>query len=1026
MRSFRERVRALSEPERQVYEASAERFEEDSQSAGGEPDLSSFLPPYDPPRLLVLVHLIRCDMENRQRRGQRRRLEDYLARFPALAADPSAQLELLVWEYRLTRSAGVRAEDCEERFPDLAESFRTAVALLELPGPWIPPAEYEIDEQPLGKGGWGVVYKARHKRLGRIEALKVVDPGLGCSGRARTIRTRIERLRNEIPVAARLNHPNIVHLYTDGESGGHPYFVMEFCGGGDLKARLAGNPLSVAEAAMLIRTLAEAVDAVHAFGLIHRDLKPSNVLFGEGGTPKIADFGLALPCQEGSKSAVLRELAGTPAYMAPEQADPCRGQVGPATDVYALGAILYECLTGRPPFQGASGEAVLEQLLRERPRPPRELVAKVPLDLEAVCLKCLEKEPVRRYGSARALADDLGRFLSGEPVRARPQRTVRRAVHWCRRNPIKAAVVLLSVVAASIFFQVRADVAARDMRLANERGEQAERVSRAEKLRATAQERERRRAEQLAAAERLVAHTARVSAARQSARRGDWRTALPEYDRAIRAGEGDALRLRVERLVGFFALNLTADLSGELDTLERAALGNLAAQVKLIRGAWLLCDDSRGEQGRERVREALKERQHLFSPADVAFAEALAAEHIGAAIACLRRAVAADPLHYLATTSLVVALAVVGEREEVRRQTAFLHGVFPYSPLADFAAAVVAFEKGDRASLKEKLSRMVEKLPPQSRTTAARLEQFLLPLIELQELLGRLSSRTGFAEVARAVALLVRIKRTGALPNLEPLGLPVPLVGLIQRRFLDVLSAYVEVGPVVKLGLAPPSVLPRLEALNADYPDAGVLLLTAIVRAYLAIPPLNRGDLAATRKHLEAVADLSARATLTTSMLPHSSVSYLSRGVGMVADVALLKLLRQPDPVHLRRLRENLHLLVAVDGKCRALREPLLSLFVQMTVAPLVRQQCGDWALDTPAGQAAFHKRRSELKALCRALLEDWAIDEGSAGPTIHKLQQELEKWSLSSGILSSATPSIRRLCSCRTAGPTAFLWSPT
>ncbi len=230
----------------------------------------------------------------------------------------------------------------------------------------------------------------------------------------------LARFRTEAEAIARLQHPNIVQIHEVGEHGGLPYFSLEFCAGGSLEKKLAGTPLPPKEAAALVETLARAMQAAHEKGVIHRDLKPANVLLAEDGTPKITDFGLAKKVGEVGQTAS-GAVMGTPSYMAPEQAgykpDAPARVIGPAADVYALGAILYECLTGRPPFKAATAVDTIMQVVMDEPVPPAQLQTKTPRDLETICLKCLSKEPSKRYGSALELADDLRRFLEGEPIR---------------------------------------------------------------------------------------------------------------------------------------------------------------------------------------------------------------------------------------------------------------------------------------------------------------------------------------------------------------------------------------------------------------------------------------------------------------------------------------------------------------------------------------------------------------------------------------------------------------------------------
>jgi WD40 repeat protein len=301
---------------------------------------------------------------------------------------------------------------------------------------WPTPPGYEILDE-LGRGGMGVVYKARDINLDRVVALKTVLAGGHASG------AELVRLRTEAVAIARVQHPNIVQIYKVGEHDGLPFLALEFCPGGSLDKKLAGNPMAARQATQLVEVLAQAVRAAHEQRVLHRDLKPANVLFAANGTPKITDFGLAKKLDEQGQTAT-GAILGTPSYMAPEQAG--GKKVGPAADVYALGAVLYECLTGRPPFKGPTPLDTVFQVLSEEPVPPGQLVPTVPRDVETICLKCLQKEAVRRYESARSLAEDLQRFTAGKPVLARPIGRIGRFRRWCRRNPAVAALAALAIV----------------------------------------------------------------------------------------------------------------------------------------------------------------------------------------------------------------------------------------------------------------------------------------------------------------------------------------------------------------------------------------------------------------------------------------------------------------------------------------------------------------------------------------------------------------------------------------------------
>jgi serine/threonine-protein kinase len=324
--------------------------------------------------------------------------------------------------------------DLDALFPPLAEldtsSHRPATegetTLPQIPG-------YEV-QAVLGRGGVGVVYRARHLRLDRVVALKMLLAGASAAPHER------ERFQREAAAVASLRHPNIVQVYDVGEADGRLYFTMELIEGGSLAQKLAGTPQPARAAATLVATLAEAVQAAHNGGIVHRDLKPANVLIDAAGTPRITDFGIARRLDGEAGLTHTGTAVGTPSYMAPEQARGNPDAVGPAADIYALGAILYEMLTGRPPFRAATASETVLQVIDQEPAAPSRLNAKVPRDLETICLKCLHKEPRRRYPSAGALAEDLGRFLDGRPILARPMGLLERIWRWCRRNPRETAL----------------------------------------------------------------------------------------------------------------------------------------------------------------------------------------------------------------------------------------------------------------------------------------------------------------------------------------------------------------------------------------------------------------------------------------------------------------------------------------------------------------------------------------------------------------------------------------------------------
>ncbi len=337
--------------------------------------------------------------------------------------------------------------------------------------------DYELLEE-IARGGMGVIYKARHVKANRIVALKMILSGSLASAEA------VERFRTEARAAAALDHPGIVPIYEIGENDGQHFFTMQLVSGGALSQRLQEGPMPPFEAAELVRLVTLAVQAAHERGVIHRDIKPHNILLAEVTkplVPKLTDFGLAR-IGDGSSLTRSGEQLGTPSYMPPEQAAGRTNQIGPVSDVYSLGAVLYCLLTGRPPFQAATPLETMRQVMEQEPVAPRMLNPAVPRDLETVCLKCLEKAPERRYTTARELAEELGRFKAGAPVLARPVGIVERLARWGRRNPLVASLastVLLLLCLGTIVSSVlaaRAAANARSAELAREK--EAERADR--------------------------------------------------------------------------------------------------------------------------------------------------------------------------------------------------------------------------------------------------------------------------------------------------------------------------------------------------------------------------------------------------------------------------------------------------------------------------------------------------------------------------------------------------------------------
>jgi serine/threonine protein kinase/WD40 repeat protein len=434
----------------------------------------------------------RAALEAAVRSSSDRRAEDVLAEYPAVAGDPEAALELVYTEFVLLEQLG-RApspDDWYRRFPqwrtDLEQMFEVHTALkLEdaqrksrtsaAPGTRpsaAPPVgvstigAFEILGE-IGRGGMGVVYKARQPSLGRLVAVKVILAGARAGPRER------ERFRREAETVARLDHENIVRIFEVGEHDGYPFYTMEFVDGTPLADRLTA-PWAPRGAAELVATVAAAVQHAHEKGIIHRDLKPANILLAGAGHPgdpertrthpggsggsapsnppliKIVDFGLAKLLDGEFGQSRTGDVIGTPAYMAPEQALSGSDPITPATDVWALGVTLYELLIGRPPFLGGSTAETLRNVQTAEPVALRGLRPDLPRDLEVICLKCLRKRPTDRYPTALALADDLNRWLRGEPIRARPVSNAEHLTRWCRRNPAVAGLSTVALILAAV------------------------------------------------------------------------------------------------------------------------------------------------------------------------------------------------------------------------------------------------------------------------------------------------------------------------------------------------------------------------------------------------------------------------------------------------------------------------------------------------------------------------------------------------------------------------------------------------
>jgi serine/threonine protein kinase len=452
---------------------------EEAWRRGERPAIEAYLPATATCRSQLLTELIHIELERRLTAGEPARVEDYLERFSELRQDSAIVLDLIATELELRRERdpNLSVDGYASRFPDLALDLRsrhrhpsTLTTGDANPVIGFAPSDVSAGYQILkevGRGATGVVYQARHCRLGRIVALKVLRAGVHAGPAER------ERFHSEAQAIARLQHPNIVQIFEVGEHEGLPFLALEFVDGGSLRDRLKGKSQPPRDAATLLETLARAIHYAHQHGVLHRDLKPANILLQKASgsqyslvssehgeiastdywlvttdySPKITDFGLAKRLDASMGHTHTGDILGTPSYMAPEQAAGRLKDVGPAADVYALGAILYEVLTGRAPFQGDTGFETLRQVMEEEPLPPSRIQPRIPHDLQTICLKCLHKDPKRRYPSAIELAEDLCRFSTSQPIRARSVGLWEKGWKWTRRRPAWAALLAVSMVA---------------------------------------------------------------------------------------------------------------------------------------------------------------------------------------------------------------------------------------------------------------------------------------------------------------------------------------------------------------------------------------------------------------------------------------------------------------------------------------------------------------------------------------------------------------------------------------------------
>jgi tetratricopeptide (TPR) repeat protein/tRNA A-37 threonylcarbamoyl transferase component Bud32 len=753
--------------------------------------------------------------------------------------------------------------DCQAKLDRITGLFAAAGAAagLVLPPPPVP--GYEILGE-LGRGGMGVVYKARQVALNRLVALKMILAGHHAAPEQR------DRFRREGEAAARVHHPNIVQIYDIGEADGLPYCSLEYVDGGTLAQQAAGRPQPPRQAAELIEVVARADHYAHVRGVIHRDLKPSNILLTASGVPKIADFGLAklfaLETGEQGAEAQARSVAvgGTPAYMAPEQCAPLPpGQtIGPAADVYALGVILYELLTGRPPLLGKTLAETFELVRYQEPVPVRRLQPEVPRDLETICHTCLAKEPGKRYRTAEALADDLRRFLDGLPIEARRSSALERGVKWARRRPGFAALLALVVAAALILVP-------REVMLRLEAQEQ-QRI----------QTRLRQEAESQREAAREVAHLVLVKSAQDALDHWRWEDARGRFALAIANDRPDRLDLEVKRLACLMADPRRRELRAELARLhKRTDLPPQArAVVLLYRGEVSLIDDEAKDQtAAEALIRAAVQVPGGLSPADREYALGLLAEGPRTAIKHFREALRHAPFHR-ANSALVLEMVFSGQFEEARRQAAFMRRINPSDIVAHYALAVIAALEEDDLGVQRHLKVVGQGVGERGRAAIERQMAFFLQLPQMNRRLHGRGARKGprianplmFGAMLNEAANHVKAQGADREPGI--LGVPAPVL-VRPRKMLKHLSAV-----QVALVLGNLAGAARLaEQAEREYPEALLRLQHAVAHLGLMEQQIRRRNWALVAEEARRTRALARAASTAPTIMPFGPYRHNAR-----------------------------------------------------------------------------------------------------------------------------------------------------
>ncbi len=725
----------------------------------------------------------------------------YLGLVPALDAE---QIEAHI----------VHCPDCQERMDEVCRLGANAEDLLESEGedsslPKLP--HYEMIER-IGRGGMGVVYKARDERLDRTVAIKMILFGLQPDDQT------MARFETEAHAVARLSHPNILAVHELGRHHGIPYLVLEYIDGANLAETLRQRKvLPWKEASELTRTLAKAIHEAHEEGVIHRDLKPGNVLMTRDNVPKVCDFGLAKLVDTDAPLTRTADVFGTPSYMAPEQIRSSR-KVGPAADVYALGAMLYEMLVGRPPFQGATPLEIFDQVTKLDPVSPKQLVPEVPRDLETICLQCLEKDPKRRYDSAEELADDLTRFLNHEPIKARPISFFGKAAKWTKRRPATAALVGVSVLAFLILSiggwagNGFLSAALAETKKANEKAEREKTVALQAQAKAEKADDEKRI--QLAKTETALGDNAR--------QRGFYKKAIDHWEKAIGYWKQDSdkahqqeVPLRLKQIRAHGSLSLLPEAKKLLAKITKHPnIKDHQAEVLLIRAEVAL--DTTPEQSEKLFRQAIEAG---LSKADEGFARGCVAESTVEAIRHFRTALEHDKSHYTARVYLGLDLLFLGRVEEAQKVALTSKAIFPKDRNFQILIAMTYALQRKAKELEQEMQTLRPGLPKNQRAVVDQAIELMFMLANLDHTApDKLMPK--FAQMAKGQkfgAIFGLMNQAAARPGQNApkmLRLP-PSIGKIMNRIVGNAKLMV-------FGTVPPKAVAEFEKAVEQHPEASL------------------------------------------------------------------------------------------------------------------------------------------------------------------------------------------------------------